>query len=62
MVGDICACLLWFKQPEEQSNIVVKKVNESVCVWGGGKYGVTGELVSVFICVPCLLCLAIALK
>lgn len=54
--------MLWFKQPEEQSNIVVKKVNESVCVWGGGKYGVTGELVSVFICVPCLLCLAIALK
>lgn len=53
--------MLWFKQPEEQSNIVVKKVNESVCV-GGGKYGVTGELVSVFICVPCLLCLAVALK
>lgn len=34
-----------------------------VCVGGGGgKYGVTGELVSVFICVPCLLCLAVALK
>lgn len=37
VVGDICACLLWFKQPEEQSNIVVKKVNESVCVGGGGR-------------------------
>lgn len=27
VVGDVC--LLWFKQPEEQSNIEVKKVNES---------------------------------
>jgi len=59
LVENTYACWLWLKQPKEQSRIATSKVNET---GSGRKYRETSEFVSAFMCIPCPLCITVALK